>query len=127
MASSLGAGGSGCVREALGESGDRLAVSFKGFAFVVGQVDLFEHLVDAVPDGQELTLSGLFRDVERAACAGRPVGALGEEVIAAVALAQVVEADPEPLLSVEQTEIRPLPDQYGSSRPPGRLRRCRAR
>ena len=57
---------------------------------VVGEVELFEHLVDAVSHGQELSAGGLLGDVERAACAGQPVGALGEEVVAAVSLAQVV-------------------------------------
>lgn len=80
----------GGVREAFGKGGDRFAVSFEGFALVICEVELFEHLVDAVLDGQELTAGGVFGEVERSACAGQAVGALGEEVVAAVALAQVV-------------------------------------
>ncbi|MFD3586226.1 hypothetical protein [Streptomyces sp. NPDC058683] len=54
--SSLGVGpaGVGGDHEAFGKGGDGFAVSFEGFAFVVGEVELFEHLVDAVLDGQEL-------------------------------------------------------------------------
>ncbi|MFE3416089.1 hypothetical protein ACFXMT_49620 [Streptomyces mirabilis] len=52
---SLGvAGGGGGVRETFGKGGDGFAVSFEGFAFVVGEVELFEHFVDAVLDGYEL-------------------------------------------------------------------------
>ncbi|MEU1036620.1 hypothetical protein ABZ402_50155 [Streptomyces mirabilis] len=39
------------VRETFGKGGDGFAVSFEGFAFVVGEVELFEHFVDAVLDG----------------------------------------------------------------------------
>ncbi|MFJ8027966.1 hypothetical protein [Streptomyces sp. NPDC096311] len=83
-------GRSGCVGETLCEGHEGFEVAFEGFAFVVGEVELFEHLVDAVSHGQELSAGGLLGEVERAACAGQPVGALGEEVVAAVALAQVV-------------------------------------
>ncbi|MER5826166.1 hypothetical protein ABT086_28870 [Streptomyces mirabilis] len=84
------AGGCGGVGEAFGKGCDCFAVAFESIAFVVGEIELFEHLVDAVLHGQKLAAGGLFGDVERAACAGQPVGALGEEVVAAVALAQVV-------------------------------------
>ncbi|MCF2435931.1 hypothetical protein LV779_21960 [Streptomyces thinghirensis] len=67
-----------------------LPVAFEGLAFVVGEVELFEHLIDAVSHSQELSSAGLLGDVERAARAGQSVGALGQEVVAAVALAQVV-------------------------------------
>ncbi len=44
------------VRETFGKEGDRFAVTFEYFALVVGEVDLFEHLVDAVLDRKELAL-----------------------------------------------------------------------
>ena len=57
---------------------------------LVGEAELFEHPLDAVLDGQELAAAGLLGDVEVAVRAGQPVWAFGEEVVAAVALAQVV-------------------------------------
>jgi hypothetical protein len=77
----------GNLREAVREGGDGVAVAFEGFAFVVGEVELFERLLDAVSGLEELAFGGVFGDVERAACAGEAVGAAGEEVVAAVAVA----------------------------------------
>ncbi|GAA4263868.1 hypothetical protein GCM10022255_112310 [Dactylosporangium darangshiense] len=51
---------------------------------------MLEHLIDPVFDGQELAGVGLFGQVEGALGAGEPVWALGEEVVAAVAVAKVV-------------------------------------
>jgi hypothetical protein len=39
----------GDVGELVSECGDGVAVAFEGLAFVVGEVKLFEHLLDAVP------------------------------------------------------------------------------
>ena len=85
-----GAGRGGDACESFGESGESLVVALEGGAFVVGEVDGFEHPVDAVLDGQHLAGAALFREVERTAGAGQPVGAFGEEVVGAVALAEVV-------------------------------------
>src|SRR5439155_27192476 len=72
------------------ECGDRVAVAFEGGAFVVGEVELLKHRVDSFFDGQELASMAGFGQVERAPGTGEPVRAFGEEVVAAVALAQVV-------------------------------------
>jgi hypothetical protein len=57
-----------------GQGGDRVAVCFESFPFVVGEVELFEHLVDAVLDSQEPTAGGVLGDVE-AGSVRKPVGA----------------------------------------------------
>lgn len=85
----VGAAGVGTLLSRSAKGSDRFAVTFEGFAPVIGEVELFEHLVDAVLDDQELASAGGLGDVERAAGAGQPVGALGEEVVRAVALTQV--------------------------------------
>ena len=50
---------------------------------VVGEVELFEHLLDSALDLEELSFGGVLGEVEGAAGAGEAVGALGEEVVAA--------------------------------------------
>jgi Domain of unknown function (DUF1707) len=69
---------------------DRHPVMEELFALFVGEVDLFEHLLDAVLDREQLPGVGLLGQVEGAACAGEAVRTFGEEVVGAVALAQVV-------------------------------------
>ncbi|MGW1810853.1 hypothetical protein [Streptomyces sp. NPDC002078] len=51
---SLGVGPAGGwgVRKTFGKGGDRFAVSFEGLALAIGEVELFEYLVNAVPNGQ---------------------------------------------------------------------------
>jgi hypothetical protein len=85
--SGCGPGRGGDVGEAGREVGEGLAVAFEGFAFGVGEVELFEHLVDAGLDLQELAAVGVLGQVERAADAGQAMGALGEEVVGAEPLA----------------------------------------
>jgi hypothetical protein len=65
------------------EGGNGLPVAFECVAFVVGEVELFEHLLDSALDLEELSFGGVLGEVEGAAGAGEAVGALGEEVVAA--------------------------------------------
>ena len=60
-----------------------LPVAFECLAFVVGEVELFEHLLDSALDLEELSFGGVLGEVEGAAGAGEAVGALGEEAVAA--------------------------------------------
>ncbi|MET7396275.1 hypothetical protein ABZS66_22610 [Dactylosporangium sp. NPDC005572] len=72
------------------ECGHGCAVALEGDALFVGEVELLKHSIDPVFDGQELAGVGLFGQVEAALGAGESVSALGEEVVAAVAVAEVV-------------------------------------
>ena len=46
--------------------GTGLPVAFEWLAFVVGEVELFEHLLDSAPDLEELSFGGVLGEVERA-------------------------------------------------------------
>lgn len=48
------------VGEPVHDGGEGFSVAFECGAFVVGEVELLEHLVDPVFDGQELASVGLF-------------------------------------------------------------------
>jgi hypothetical protein len=74
--------GVGHIGELGCEGGNGLPVAFECLAFVVGEVELFEHLLDSALDLEELSFGGVLGEVEGAAGAGEAVGALGEEVVA---------------------------------------------
>jgi hypothetical protein len=76
--------------KALSQHSQSVTVSFEGFAFLLSEIELFQHLLHAALDREQLPGAGLLGQVERAAGAGEPVRAFGEEVVAAVALAEVV-------------------------------------
>jgi hypothetical protein len=65
------------------EGGNGLPVAFECLAFVVGEVELLEHLLDSALDLEALSFGGVLGEVEGAAGAGEAVGALAEEVVAA--------------------------------------------
>jgi hypothetical protein len=69
----------------------RVAVAFEGGAFVVGEVEALQHLLDTLFDSQQLPGAGFLGQVEGATGAGQPVRALGEEVVGTVAVAEVVQ------------------------------------
>jgi ribosomal protein S18 acetylase RimI-like enzyme len=68
------AGWSCDVGESVGEGGQGRSVAFECGAFVVGEVELLEHLIDPVFDGQELAGVGLLGQVEAALGAGERRG-----------------------------------------------------
>jgi hypothetical protein len=43
----------------LGQRGERVAVTFEGVAFVIGESAAFEQLLEALPDDQQLPGAGL--------------------------------------------------------------------
>src|SRR5712672_1323789 len=65
-------------------------ISLQGGAFVVVEYEVLQHVLDTVLHREELAGAGLFGQIERAACARQAVGALGEEVVGAVSLSEVV-------------------------------------
>jgi hypothetical protein len=79
----VGPAGVGTSASLAARAGNGLPVAFECLAFVVGEVELFEHLLDSALDLEELSFGGVLGEVEGAAGAGEAVGALGEEVVAA--------------------------------------------
>lgn len=53
-----GTGRGGHGGQPFGQGRQSVAVAFQSLTFVLGEVELFEHLVDAFLDGQELAAGG---------------------------------------------------------------------
>jgi len=61
------------------EGGNGLPVAFECLAFAVGEVELFEHLLDSALDLEELSFGGVLGEVKGAAGAGEAVGHLAKK------------------------------------------------
>lgn len=85
-----GAGRCGDRGQPVGELEQDVAVAFECSAFVIGEFKAFEHLLDTVFHREQLSRTGLLGQVERASGAGEAVWALDEEVVGAVAVAELV-------------------------------------
>ena len=60
-------------------AGNGLPVAFECLAFVVGEVELFEHLLDSALDLEELSFGGVLGEVEGAAGQARRWGHLAKK------------------------------------------------
>ena len=61
------------------EGGNGLPVAFECLAFVVGEVELFEHLLDSALDLEELSFGGVLGEVEGQRAQARRWGHLAKK------------------------------------------------